>query len=61
MSFKTIMVQLDVDAIAAPCISFAWDLAQRHEADEVDFNVASNDAVFKRLGRHISVSRGEIV
>jgi hypothetical protein len=33
MAFKTIMVQLDVDAIVAPRISMAWDLAQRLEAD----------------------------
>ncbi|TGQ31226.1 universal stress protein [Mesorhizobium sp. M00.F.Ca.ET.216.01.1.1] len=40
MAFKTIMVQLDVDAIAAPRISFAWDLAQRHEADLIGFCAA---------------------
>lgn len=37
MAFKTIMVQLDVDAIAAPRISMAWDLAQRHDADLIGF------------------------
>ena len=40
MAFKTIVVQLDVDAIAAPCVSFAWDLAQRHEADLIAFCAA---------------------
>jgi nucleotide-binding universal stress UspA family protein len=40
MAFKTIMVQLDVDAIAAPRVSFAWDLAQRHEADLIAFCAA---------------------
>ncbi|TIO04118.1 universal stress protein [Mesorhizobium sp.] len=40
MSFKTIMVQLDVDVIAAPRISFAWDLAQRYEADLIGFCAA---------------------
>ncbi|TPJ54753.1 hypothetical protein [Mesorhizobium sp. B2-6-4] len=34
------MVQLDVDAIAAPLISMAWDLAQRHEADLIGFCAA---------------------
>lgn len=40
MAFKTIMVQLDVDAIAAPRISMAWDLAQRHDADLIGFCAA---------------------
>jgi nucleotide-binding universal stress UspA family protein len=40
MAFKTIMVQLDVDAIAASLISMAWDLAQRHEADLIGFCAA---------------------
>ncbi|GLS34823.1 universal stress protein [Mesorhizobium tianshanense] len=45
MSFKTIMVQLDVDAIAAPRVSFAWDLAQRHEADLIGFCAAEGHFV----------------
>lgn len=45
MSFKTIMVQLDVDAIAAPRISFAWDLAQRHDADLIGFCAAEGHFV----------------
>jgi nucleotide-binding universal stress UspA family protein len=40
MAFKTIMVQLDVDTIAAPRISMAWDLAQRQEADLIGFCAA---------------------
>ncbi|TGW05371.1 universal stress protein UspA, partial [Mesorhizobium sp. M2D.F.Ca.ET.145.01.1.1] len=40
MAFKTIMVQLDVDAIAAPRIAMAWDLAQRIEADLIGFCAA---------------------
>ena len=40
MVFKTIMVQLEVDAIAAPRISMAWDLAQRLEADLIGFCAA---------------------
>ncbi|RUW88857.1 universal stress protein [Mesorhizobium sp. M7A.F.Ca.US.010.02.1.1] len=40
MAFKTIMVQLDVDTIATPRISMAWDLAQRHDADLVGFCAA---------------------
>ncbi|KRB15708.1 universal stress protein UspA [Mesorhizobium sp. Root695] len=40
MAFKTIMVQLDVDCIAAPRISMAWDLAQRHDADLIGFCAA---------------------
>ncbi|PWJ86013.1 nucleotide-binding universal stress UspA family protein [Mesorhizobium loti] len=40
MAFKTIMVQLDVDTIAAPLISMAWDFAQRHEADLIGFCAA---------------------
>lgn len=40
MAFKTIMVQLDVDSIAAPRISMAWDLAQRHDADLIGFCAA---------------------
>ncbi|TPM89906.1 MULTISPECIES: universal stress protein [unclassified Mesorhizobium] len=40
MAFKTIMVQLDVDTIAAPRISMAWDLAQRHDADLIGFCAA---------------------
>jgi nucleotide-binding universal stress UspA family protein len=40
MAFKTIMVHLDVDAIAAPRISIAWDLAQRHDADLIGFCAA---------------------
>ncbi|CAN7712005.1 universal stress protein [Mesorhizobium caraganae] len=40
MAFKTIMVHLDVDAIAAPCISMAWDLAQRHDANLIGFCAA---------------------
>lgn len=40
MAFKTIMVQLDVDAIAAPRIAMAWGLAQRLEADLVGFCAA---------------------
>ncbi|RWC26643.1 hypothetical protein [Mesorhizobium sp.] len=40
MVLKTIMVQLDVDAIAAPRISMAWDLAQRYEADLIGFSAA---------------------
>lgn len=40
MAFKTIMVQLDVDAIAAPRMAMAWDLAQRLEADLIGFCAA---------------------
>lgn len=40
MAFKTIMVQLDVDSIAVPRISMAWDLAQRHDADLIGFCAA---------------------
>ena len=40
MAFKSIMVQLDVDTIAAPRISMAWDLAQRHDADLIGFCAA---------------------
>ncbi|CAN7583197.1 universal stress protein [Mesorhizobium amorphae] len=40
MAFKTIMVQLHVDIIAAPRISMAWDLAQRHGADLIGFCAA---------------------
>ena len=40
MAFKTIVVQLDVDTIAAPRISMAWDLAQRHDADLIGFCAA---------------------
>ena len=40
MAFKTMMVQLDIDAIAAPRISMAWNLAQRHEADLIGFCAA---------------------
>lgn len=40
MAFKTIMVQLDVDGIAAPCIAMAWNLAQRHDADLIGFCAA---------------------
>ncbi|CAN7364468.1 universal stress protein [Mesorhizobium sp. LjNodule214] len=40
MAFKTIMVQLDVDALAAPRISVAWDLARRHDAELIGFCAA---------------------
>ncbi|KRB23134.1 MULTISPECIES: universal stress protein [Mesorhizobium] len=40
MAFKTIMVQLDVDAIAAPRIAMAWNLAQRQDADLIGFCAA---------------------
>jgi hypothetical protein len=33
MIYRTIMVQLDVDAPVRPRIQFAWNLAQRFEAD----------------------------
>lgn len=40
MIYNTIMVQLDIDAPAAPRLAFAWDLAQRFEADLIGFAAA---------------------
>jgi nucleotide-binding universal stress UspA family protein len=40
MIYNTIMVQLDVEALAAPRLAFAWDLAQRFEADLIAFAAA---------------------
>jgi len=37
MIYNTIMVQLDIDAPAAPRLTFAWDLARRFEARLIAF------------------------
>ena len=40
MIYKTIMVQLEVDAPLTPRLSFAWELARRFEADLIAFAAA---------------------
>lgn len=40
MIYNTIMVQLDIDAPAAPRLTFAWDLARRFEAHLIAFSAA---------------------
>lgn len=42
---KLIMVQLDVDTIAAPRIFMAGDFAPRHEADLIGFYAAESHFV----------------
>lgn len=40
MIYNSIMVQLDIDATATPRLKFAWELAQRFEADLIAFAAA---------------------
>jgi nucleotide-binding universal stress UspA family protein len=40
MIYNTILVQLDIDAAAAPRLTFAWNLARRFEADMIAFCAA---------------------
>ena len=40
MRYKTILVQLDIDVPAFPCLTFAWDLARRFDANLVGFCAA---------------------
>jgi nucleotide-binding universal stress UspA family protein len=40
MIYKTIIVQLDIDARAAPRLAFAWSLARRFEASLIGFCAA---------------------
>jgi nucleotide-binding universal stress UspA family protein len=40
MRYKTILVQLDIDASAIPRLSFAWDLARRFDANLIGFCAA---------------------
>ncbi|WP_442579247.1 universal stress protein [Mesorhizobium sp. ASY16-5R] len=40
MIYNTIMVQLDIDMRATPRLTFAWNLAQRFEADLIAFCAA---------------------
>lgn len=37
MTYRSIMVQLDIDQPARPRVRFAWDLARRFEADLIGF------------------------
>ncbi|RWM13497.1 MAG: universal stress protein [Mesorhizobium sp.] len=48
MAFRTIMVQLDIDAIAAPRVAFAWELAKMHDADLIAFCAAEGHFVMPR-------------
>jgi nucleotide-binding universal stress UspA family protein len=45
MIYRTIMVQLDIDAPATPRLTFAWDLARRFEADLIAFSAADHRLV----------------
>ena len=45
MIYRTIMVQLDIDAPATPRLTFAWDLARRFEADLIAFSAADQHLV----------------
>lgn len=40
MTYNTILVQFDVDASAAPRLAYAWELAERFEADLIGFAAA---------------------
>ena len=40
MTYKTIMVQVDIDGSSVPRLSFGWDLARRFEADLIVFAAA---------------------
>jgi nucleotide-binding universal stress UspA family protein len=40
MSLKTILVELNVDGVCAPRISYAWGLAQDHGAELIGFCAA---------------------
>jgi nucleotide-binding universal stress UspA family protein len=40
MTYNSIMVQLDIDVRATPQLTFAWNLAQRFEADLIAFCAA---------------------
>ena len=40
MTYKTIMVQIDIDGSSIPRLTFAWDLARRFEADLIAFAAA---------------------
>lgn len=48
MAYNTIMVQLDIDAPAAPRLGFAWDIARRHEASLIAFAAAEAVLVVPR-------------
>lgn len=45
MTFKTIMVQLDLESPAAPRIEFGWNLARRFEADMIAFAAAESNLI----------------
>jgi nucleotide-binding universal stress UspA family protein len=45
MIYNTIMVQLDIDAPATPRLTFAWQLAQRFEADLIAFAAAEGSTI----------------
>ena len=40
MTYNTIMVQVDIDGSSIPRLTFAWDLANRFEADLIVFAAA---------------------
>ena len=40
MNYRTIMVQVDIDGSSVPRLRFAWDLAQRFDADLIVFAAA---------------------
>jgi nucleotide-binding universal stress UspA family protein len=45
MIFNTIMVQLDLEAPAAPRLKFGWELARRFEADMIAFAAAQANLI----------------
>ena len=52
MIYKTIMVQLEVDAPLTPRLTFAWELARRFEADLIAFAAAEPLSSFRPVIRN---------
>lgn len=61
MIYNTIMVQLDVYAPARPRLDFAWDLAQRFEADLIAFAAEASPVMPGDIGgAWVEATREEI-
>jgi hypothetical protein len=61
MIYNTIMVQLDVDGLVTPRLDFAWDLAQRFEADLIAFAAEASPVTAGDMGgASVEATREEI-